>query len=1092
MNPSAPDTARDDDAESSYSGSSSSSSSSPSLAPPLLDESFLPRILALFFAIFHPTQGPKVVYQVPEGSVTSDEVGDVKGKGKWAPKDPSLRNGGSSHLQQEQLFDFDTLSDYLIPKAPLCGRLITCTTKGLPSANDRTPRHYKVLSYPVLIEDSDKYERNTFIFNLAFVFDGKADVKSYEPVVRKCARALQGLEQSSSFLSSTLNQPRMYGIVEHLYQDLNSYCEVFVDLPEAPHTSYEKAQRNLALDAISPSFRGHTSSAMLTSPSQSSALRATRGLAAIADGAMHAAKKPTSLIDSRRGSAVSATSSGSRHGSPAVGAAADPPGLPFGMSPIEEAGRSGSHRRGSVGGLPYQHTMSPLSALTATSMTSPSPAPFTALGAPAVDPLDDAASQTSRRSSGASEAHRRPSMKRSKTTSTTAVNEAKANAVSVGMRRALSNTSTSSSSSDDAMVRRHTASTSHQRDSSYDAIAAELSTSLASLRNTKNTDPAQDSTDDPLSSILPQPPTRAPGQREPPHGLGRTVREAINLKLFPTYANPPPVHDWDVPVSLLDLGHKTRSSNWDLTMAAVYPYINGINHVKRIAQLADADLELTRQCMEHLLYYGCILTVDVFQFFNVYTVKPAIARMADDEGIQAECGPYVTRPGHSVPAWPTLLALYTALRPGVLLERWIEERQVEALGIDVRRFVTFGIIKGFLRRVHRYPVLLGGPAVLEKLIETARSRSQSRSREREMSAGGGGASSSSPFAPPSVDASRDEAGRPVFNRRQHSDAASVRTVKPGDEQRGPKGGAPTKASAQQRASVRPPPPSSRYTTATVSDAANIAFEQFGDEPETRRGVAGATQGSSGFIDGSEGAGRSSLTLRPSMPSLHSSVSTATPSLRRPPFGGSIRRRSTRFVVDVGDRLELPPELPEMLDGTHCEDEICVRFGLSWPQLRRMLIQLGKAVQQHQKEKERAAARGESQQQQARSRRRESSNKRWSGYAAAGEDGDDWVPEAPAFATASGFGASAWGNVGANSVVAPAGSLATSLRSKRPSRGGGMTGSAPRGRGEAAMMASPSSFGPKSWNQSLDGLEIDDEDEELERSGELGAVVLLQL
>lgn len=60
----------------------------------------------------------------------------------------------------------------------------------------------------------------------------------------------------------------------------------------------------------------------------------------------------------------------------------------------------------------------------------------------------------------------------------------------------------------------------------------------------------------------------APGKREPPHGLGRTVRDAINLKLFPTYANPPPVYDWQVPVALLDLA-RHADGNWDLTMAKV-------------------------------------------------------------------------------------------------------------------------------------------------------------------------------------------------------------------------------------------------------------------------------------------------------------------------------------------------------------------------------------------------------------------------------------------------------------------------------------------------------------------------------------------
>lgn len=208
--------------DSDTSGSAASETSSASELPPVLDESFLPRLLALFFAIFHPTEGPKVVYQVPEGCVTAQEVGDTKAKGQRckAPQTPATEDIPSdAFLEQEQLFDFDNLSDYLIPKAALCGRLITCTTRGLKNAQSgssesrhrsnrsrsrtRLPpkatlsyqdRQYKVVSHPMLLQDAQKYERNTFIFNLAFVFDGKADVKSYEPVVRKCARALRDLE----------------------------------------------------------------------------------------------------------------------------------------------------------------------------------------------------------------------------------------------------------------------------------------------------------------------------------------------------------------------------------------------------------------------------------------------------------------------------------------------------------------------------------------------------------------------------------------------------------------------------------------------------------------------------------------------------------------------------------------------------------------------------------------------------------------------------------------------------------------------------------------------------------------------------------
>lgn len=43
---------------------------------------------------------------------------------------------------------------------------------------------------------------------------------------------------------------------------------------------------------------------------------------------------------------------------------------------------------------------------------------------------------------------------------------------------------------------------------------------------------------------------------------------SIELKIFPFYPNPPEVHDWQVPVALINL-KKRMEDNWDLTMAKV-------------------------------------------------------------------------------------------------------------------------------------------------------------------------------------------------------------------------------------------------------------------------------------------------------------------------------------------------------------------------------------------------------------------------------------------------------------------------------------------------------------------------------------------
>ena len=55
-----------------------------------------------------------------------------------------------------------------------------------------------------------------------------------------------------------------------------------------------------------------------------------------------------------------------------------------------------------------------------------------------------------------------------------------------------------------------------------------------------------------------------------------------------------------------------------------------------------------------------------------------------------------------------LISLYTSLRQGQTLKSWCIEHQESLFGIDIRRFITFGVIKGFLYRVHKYALKLTG------------------------------------------------------------------------------------------------------------------------------------------------------------------------------------------------------------------------------------------------------------------------------------------------------------------------------------------------------------------------------------------------
>lgn len=64
----------------------------------------------------------------------------------------------------------------------------------------RNMKGVKIVGFPVCIE-SNKYERNKLLFNLAFAFDPDVDTGPYEPVCRKLAHYIRELEVCTCFVS---------------------------------------------------------------------------------------------------------------------------------------------------------------------------------------------------------------------------------------------------------------------------------------------------------------------------------------------------------------------------------------------------------------------------------------------------------------------------------------------------------------------------------------------------------------------------------------------------------------------------------------------------------------------------------------------------------------------------------------------------------------------------------------------------------------------------------------------------------------------------------------------------------------------------
>lgn len=180
----------------------------------------------------------------------------------------------------------------------------------------------------------------------------------------------------------------------------------------------------------------------------------------------------------------------------------------------------------------------------------------------------------------------------------------------------------------------------------------------------------------------------------------------LDLKLFPHHPDPPKVYDYEVPVLLTNLSTYT-DRHWDLAITKIVPFIDGINSIHRIAVLSDVELLYVRLAVRHLLFYGVARMVDLFQFSNIYAATSGINALIGSVDLQNSCISFVTRKDAAPVSIGIICTLYCSLQGSFTISDWLKEHPMYTAQVDVRRFVTFGVINKILLRIKGYPVLLG-------------------------------------------------------------------------------------------------------------------------------------------------------------------------------------------------------------------------------------------------------------------------------------------------------------------------------------------------------------------------------------------------
>lgn len=195
------------------------------------------------------------------------------------------------------------------------------------------------------------------------------------------------------------------------------------------------------------------------------------------------------------------------------------------------------------------------------------------------------------------------------------------------------------------------------------------------------------------------------------------------------------VRAWDVPLLVRGLPEQ-EGWTWDLVLEKVQPFVDGVNHVKRIARLADVDLKLVKRAVAELVLHERVMLLDLFHFQAVYVLTSDFALFAGNLDIVDECRAYVaTDPKDSIfagvldkqtldetPTTPdraTILELFSILKPGLSVADLCLAHQNQLANVDIRRLITFGVIKGFVKRMHKYALALDPPDMQVALQSTA-------------------------------------------------------------------------------------------------------------------------------------------------------------------------------------------------------------------------------------------------------------------------------------------------------------------------------------------------------------------------------------
>eukprot|EP00035_Acanthoeca_spectabilis_P011167 m.196359 g.196359 ORF g.196359 m.196359 type:complete len:396 (-) comp15254_c0_seq1:2573-3760(-) len=175
----------------------------------------------------------------------------------------------------------------------------------------------------------------------------------------------------------------------------------------------------------------------------------------------------------------------------------------------------------------------------------------------------------------------------------------------------------------------------------------------------------------------------------------------------------PQVELQEVPVPLVDLKALPRE-HLDWAITEILPYIDGANYAKAIAERSEVHIAIVLKALSCLAARRLVAMVPAFQFHSLYLVTREVGRLLVDAEFQRQCEHFTHFGSQPCLGAPALFELYCSFTPRDTywtVADFLERHNCPKLGVDVRRFIYFGVIHRLLRKVARHPIRDTGGAL---------------------------------------------------------------------------------------------------------------------------------------------------------------------------------------------------------------------------------------------------------------------------------------------------------------------------------------------------------------------------------------------